>query len=382
MQKLISRYLKPQILEVLHQGKVIVLYGARRTGKTTLVKDILVDYAETGRYLNCDLLSDRNMLQTTDHRELFSYLGGYKLVVIDEAQSIPNIGLVLKILVDTFPEIQVIAIGSSSFDLANKIGEPLTGRSRQFMMFPLSLGEIGESGYDRLSIESGLGNLLRFGSMPSVFDRPESQAIPEIQEIATNYLYRDVLMHEKLKKSELLDNLLEVLALQLGSEVSYNELAQTLNTSPQTIQKYIELLEKSFVVFRIKSLCRNPRKELEIKNSRKVYFYDLGVRNSIVRNFNPINLRTDIGALWENFCILELMKKLNRDQIFYNQYFWRTKGAMKEIDLVIDYGGQLKAYEFKWNQKKIPKFPTQFQSFYTGATFTVVNSQNFWNELV
>jgi uncharacterized protein len=379
---MIIRYLKNQIQEVMHKGKVVILYGARRTGKTTLAKEILAEYGSAGRYLNCELTGDKRIIQNPNEQELFSYLKEYKVVVIDEAQVIPNIGKILKILVDTFPQIQIIATGSSSFDLANKVGEPLTGRSRHFMMLPLSLSEMQDSGLDRGQVESRLNNMLRFGSMPSVFDLPENLATVEITEIASDYLYKDILIHENLKRSDLLDDLLEALALQLGGEVSYRELARTLNTSPQTIKNYIELLGKCFVIFRLRTLSRNPRKELEVKQSRKIYFYDLGIRNSIIRNFNPINLRTDIGGLWENFCILELMKKMNKDQIYYNQYFWRTKTNLKEVDLILDYGGSLKAFEFKWAAGKNPKAPKAFSEFYKDASYTVVNSGNFWNTLV
>jgi uncharacterized protein len=379
---MITRYLKTQIQEVMHKGKVVILYGARRTGKTTLAKEILARYGDAGRYLNCELIGDKRIIQNDNEQELFSYLKSYKVVVIDEAQVIPNIGKILKILVDTFPQIQIIATGSSSFDLANKIGEPLTGRSRHFMMLPLSLSEIQDSGLDRGQIESRLNSFLRFGSMPSVFDLPENLATIEITEIASDYLYKDILIHENLKRSDLLDGLLEALALQLGGEVSYRELARTLNTSPQTIKNYIELLEKCFIIFRLRTLSRNPRKELEVKQSRKIYFYDLGIRNSIIRNFNPVHLRTDIGGLWENFCILELMKKMNKDQIYYNQYFWRTKTDLKEVDLILDYGGSLKAFELKWSAGKNPEAPTAFREFYEDASYTVVNSGNFWNTLL
>lgn len=379
---MINRYLKHQIKNVMHKGKVVILYGARRTGKTTLAKDILSEYGTQGRYLNCELMSDKRLLQSSNEQELFSYLGAYKLVVIDEAQVIPNIGSILKILVDTFPEIQILATGSSSFDLANKVGEPLTGRSRHFMMLPLSLSEIQDSGLDRLQIESRLNNFLRFGSMPSVFDLPENLAITEITEIANDYLYKDILIHQQLKRSDLLDNLLEALALQLGGEVSYRELGRMLNAAPQTIKNYIELLEKCFVIFRLRTLSRNPRKELEVKQSRKIYFYDLGIRNSIIRNFNPIHLRNDIGGLWENFCILEIMKKMNKNQIYYNQYFWRSKTDLKEIDLILDYEGTLKTFEFKWKPSKSQSIPAAFSQFYTGASYTVVNSNNFWETLV
>lgn len=379
---MINRYLKHQIKNVMHKGKVVILYGARRTGKTTLAKDILSEYGTQGRYLNCELMSDKRLLQSSNEQELFSYLGAYKLVVIDEAQVIPNIGSILKILVDTFPEIQILATGSSSFDLANKVGEPLTGRSRHFMMLPLSLSEIQDSGLDRLQIESRLNNFLRFGSMPSVFDLPENLAITEITEIANDYLYKDILIHQQLKRSDLLDNLLEALALQLGGEVSYRELGRMLNAAPQTIKNYIELLEKCFVIFRLRTLSRNPRKELEVKQSRKIYFYDLGIRNSIIRNFNPIHLRNDIGGLWENFCILEIMKKMNKNQIYYNQYFWRSKTDLKEIDLILDYEGTLKTFEFKWKPSKSQSIPAAFSQFYIGASYTVVNSNNFWETLV
>ena len=206
---MITRYLKTQIQEVMHKGKVVILYGARRTGKTTLAKEILAEYGEAGRYLNCELSGDKKIIQNDNEQELFSYLKSYKVVVIDEAQVIPNIGKILKILVDTFPQIQIIATGSSSFDLANKVGEPLTGRSRHFMMLPLSLSEMEGSGLDRSQIESRLNSFLRFGSMPSVFDLPENKATVEVTEIASDYLYKDILIHENLRRSDLLDDLLE-----------------------------------------------------------------------------------------------------------------------------------------------------------------------------
>ncbi len=379
---MITRTIQKQIEDNLFKNKVIVLYGARRTGKTTLSKQILEKHGVNGRYINCELFAEKKRLQSENEQDLFNFLGQYKVVVLDEAQVVPNIGRILKILVDTFPQIQIIATGSSSFDLANQIGEPLTGRSRQFMLYPLSLGELVQSGFDSAQIDSRLSNILRFGMMPSVFGKTMNEAIPEISEITTNYLYKDILMYQKLKKSELLDNLLEALALQLGNEVSYRELAKMLNTSPQTIKNYIELLEKTFVIFRLRSFARNPRNEIAIKNSRKIYFYDIGVRNSIIRNFNEMSIRNDVGAIWENFCVVEMMKKLQAGEIYYNQYFWRSKVNLKEIDLIVDYAGNLKCYEFKYGANSKAKVPKGFSDFYTDYSFDIVDKENYYRFLV
>jgi len=296
-----TRIIQNHIEANLFKNKVIIIYGARRVGKTTLSKNILKKY-NNAKYINCELLQNKMALETTNSEALRAFLGKDKIVVFDEAQYIKNIGLILKIITDTFPDLQMIVTGSSIFDLGNNLAEPLTGRSRQFLLMPFSIEEILQR-YSKTEFNARLESVLRFGLYPEVFDNSEEEMLEELNNIASNYLYKDVLQFEKLKKSDLLINLLRALALQLGAEVSLNELSKLLGTSVQTIQKYIQVLEKSFVILRLTSFSRNLRKE--IAKSQKIYFYDLGIRNAIIQNYNPLNLRNDVGALWENFCVLE-----------------------------------------------------------------------------
>jgi len=374
----IQRNLQSQIEKTLFKGKVIILYGARRTGKTTLTQQILKNYGNKGKYLNCESLVNREALETTNIEKLKAFLGDYKLIVLDEAQTINRIGHILKLLVDTYPEMQIIATGSSSFDLANQTGEPLVGRSRTFLLYPLSLTEIKQE-KDLFYVESMLENLLRFGSMPSVFGLSEEEAIDELDQITTHYLYKDILAFEGVKKSNIIQDLLKALALQLGSEVSLRELGSLVCTSHLTAMRYIDLLEKTHIIFTLPSLARNPRNE--IKQGRKIYFYDLGIRNSLIQNYNPLKLRTDTGALWENFCILEKMKQAQNQKLKFNHYFWRNR-TQKEIDYIQEYGGKLHAFEFKYNPKKQPKAPKQFLESYPESEFKIINQENYWQELI
>ena len=306
-----TRLLQKTIAENLNKSKVIILLGARQVGKTTLVKEILKNFPES-RYINCELLQNKEMLETTNSAKLKFFLGNYRLIILDEAQSIIQIGLILKIIHDTFPQIQVIATGSSSFNLKNETSEPLTGRSRQYTLFPLAISEL-KSTMDNLDIHARLENILRYGLYPSVFGQPEQETLEELNNITTNYLFKDILMFEKIKHADLLLNLLKAIALQIGNEVSYNELSRMLGMAVHTIKRYIDLLEKSFVIFSLSSFGNNPRKE--IAKGRKIFFYDLGIRNMIIQNFNPVTLRNDVGALWENFCIAERIKALLRNNL-------------------------------------------------------------------
>ena len=369
-----SRILIPTIQSFFFKQKVIVLYGARRTGKTTLSKKLIEEFGDQGKYVNCEVLQNKQALETTNTALLKDFLGSAKIVVLDEAQSIPNIGTILKVLIDTWPEIQFIATGSSSFDMAQQVSEPLTGRVRVFTLYPLSVGEISGS-TDALSTHAKLENMLRFGMYPPVFGNSESDAKEELRDIATNYLYKDVLQYNNLKRSDLLVNLLQALALQVGHEVSYNELATLLGENHHTIQNYIDLLEKSFVLFRLRSFSRNLRKELA--KSIKVYFFDLGIRNSLINNFNPMHLRTDAGALWENFCVMERIKKHHYARNFPNLYFWRTYDK-KEVDLIEESDGHLSAVEFKWNPKTKVKRPKEFLETYPNSSFQVIHRENYW----
>ena len=357
----------------LFKGKVIILFGPRRVGKTTLSKSI-VSSIENSRYLNCELLEHKTALETTNSQELKNYLGNYSLIILDEAQHIRNIGRILKILNDTFPEIQIIATGSSSFELGNRLAEPLTGRAREYLLLPLSITELVQK-EDKITIQANLDHILRFGLYPEVYGKSDEDAKEELIQIASNYLYRDILQFEQVKRPSLLQNLLTALALQIGQEVSLNEISRLLGETIPTIQRYIDLLEKSFVIFRLRSFSRNIRKE--IGKGQKIYFYDIGIRNAIIRNFNPLQLRNDIGGLWENFCIVERMKYNLANRIFVNSYFWRTYDQ-KEIDYIEEEGGKINAFEFKYNQQKQPKIPAEFEKSYANTHFTSVNKENFW----
>lgn len=368
-------HLKREIHNILKQnlfkGKVIVLYGARRVGKTTLSKQILSEF-EDSKYINCEFLQNKTALETTNPDTLRDLIGKSRLVVLDEAQSIRDIGMVLKVIVDTFPEIQIIATGSSSFDLANKVNEPLTGRMRKYLLYPFSLNEIKEQ-VSIIDIKSGCDKLLRFGMYPEVFGQDEESSIEELSEISSNYLYKDILQFQNVKKPDLMINLLRALALQLGSEVSLHELANLLKQNSHTVQRYIDLLEKSFVVFRLSAFSRNLRNE--ITKSQKIYFYDLGIRNSLIQNYNPIELRNDTGGLWENFCVLERKKFLENNRKFVNSYFWRIYNG-SEIDYIEEEGGMLHAYEFKYSEKAKAKIPKTFKETYPNCTFTKISPSN------
>jgi predicted AAA+ superfamily ATPase len=369
-----SRDLSDIIGRQLFKGKVIILFGPRRVGKTTLSKDILSGISNS-RYLNCELLEHKLALETTNSLALKNYLGDYSLVVLDEAQQISNIGLTLKVLIDTFPQIQIIATGSSSFELGNRIAEPLTGRARDYLLLPLSIAELLQK-EDKIMIRANLDQILRFGLYPEVYGKSEEEAIEELNQIAGNYLYRDILQFEQIKRPSLLQNLLTALALQLGNEVSFNELSRLLGETVPTVQRYIELLEKAFVIFRLRSFSRNLRKE--IAKGQKIYFYDLGIRNALIRNFNQMQLRNDTGGLWENFCIVERMKFNMANRRFVNNYFWRTYDQ-KEVDYIEEEGGKLHAFEFKFSSTNQPKLSPGFAESYPETSFECVNRENFWS---
>lgn len=373
----ITRFIEKSIEERLFKGKLIIIYGARQVGKTTMVKKILEKYKKNSNYLNCEFLSVQKGLSGLEAKKIKGFLGDYKFLVLDEAQNVPDIGRVLKIMIDTYPEIQIIATGSSSFDLAQKISEPMTGRTYTYLLNPLSVREIKKT-LDLFEVNAILENLMRFGSYPEVLSLGETDAVQQLDEITSKYLYKDILSFEGVKKSVVIRNLLELLALQMGNEVSYNELAGKLGIDRMTVQKYIDILEQSFVVFRLRAFSRNKRKE--ISKSVKIYFYDLGVRNSIIQNYNRLNLRNDVGVLWENFCIAERMKKNAFDFRFVNYYFWRTY-TQKEIDFIEECDGKLFAYEFKWGNKKT-KIPQEFLDNYNNAQYKIVNKENYWEFII
>ena len=358
----------------LYKGKVIILFGPRRIGKTTLSKS-LISGINNSRYLNCELLENKTALETTNSIELKHYLGDYSLIVLDEAQHIADIGRTLKILVDTFPEIQIIATGSSSFELGNRLAEPLTGRAREYLLMPLSISELLQK-EDKITLKANLDRILRFGMYPEVYGRTDEDSREELIQISSNYLFRDILQFEQIKRPGLLQSLLSALALQIGQEVSLNELSRLLGETIPTLQRYIELLEKSFVIFRLRSFSRNLRKE--IGKGQKFYFYDLGIRNALIRNFNSMQLRTDNGGLWENFCIVERLKYNAVNRRFVNSYFWRTYDQ-KEIDYIEEEGGKISAFEFKYSIRKHPGLQPEFGKAYPDTSFALVNPENFWS---
>lgn len=373
-----QRTIQEKIEENLFRGKIIIVYGARRTGKTTLSKILLEKYPEKSKYINCELLQNQQALSTTNSETLKDFLGNTKFVALDEAQEITDIGKILKILVDTFPHIQILATGSSSFDLAQKVSEPLTGRTREYVLYPLSLEEI-TAGHDPLFTQAKLETILQFGLYPSVFNSGTDEAKEELRDIASKYLYKDILKFKELKRPDLVINLLQAVALQVGNEVSYNELATLLKENHHTVRNYLELLEQCFVIFRLHAFSRNLRKE--IGKSFKVFFYDIGIRNTLINNFNPLHIRNDVGALWENFCVAERMKHNHNNRRFPPTYFWRTYDQ-KEIDYIEEEGGKLHAFEFKWHEEAKVKQPLEFLETHKQSTFTAIHKENYRNFLL
>lgn len=367
---MIKRKLEKIILEELYKGKAIIIKGARQVGKTTLLKSMLSSCNNT-IWLNADESDVRALFETPSSTILKAIIGNNKVLVIDEAQRISDIGLKLKLITDNISGLQLIATGSSSFELSNKINEPLTGRKWEHCLYPLSFAEmVAENGL--LEEKRMLSHRLIYGYYPEVVN---SHGIERkvLKELSEDYLYKDILRLDLIKKSDKLVKLLQALAFQVGSQVSYNELAQTIGISSATVETYIDLLEKCFIVFRLGSFSRNLRNEL--KSSKKIYFYDNGIRNAIIANFSPVEMRNDIGALWENFVISERMKFNSYSERFCNSWFWRT-AQQQEIDYIEEKGGLLTAFEFKYNSLKRVKMPITFSKAYPDAKFLVVSPEN------
>jgi len=371
MDNLIQRTIQQSIEKALFKGKIIVLYGARQVGKTTLVQQIIKNITASSRYFNCDEPDIRSALTDKTSTELKSFLGGSALVVIDEAQRVKNIGITLKLLIDTYPDMHIIATGSSLFDLSNKIVEPLTGRKYEFYLYPCSLHELYTPATP-LEIDRLLERRIIFGMYPEIV-QTQGNVEEKLKEITRSYLFRDIMRFDRIKNSEAVEKLLQALALQIGNEVSYNELATLVGINKRTVQTYMQILEKSFIIFRLQPLSRNLRNEL--KKLRKIYFYDTGIRNALINNFNPLELRQDVGALWENFILSERIKYNHNNGHTVNMYFWRTT-AGAEIDYVEERDGTFHAFECKWN-KDTYKPPTAFMSAYPQSTAEVINKQNY-----
>lgn len=368
---MIRRILQERIEDCFFNGKVIVLYGARQVGKTTLIKEIEKKFSDDSLYLNCDEPDFREALSGVSSTELKSLIGRKKVVFIDEAQRVKNIGITLKLLVESFPEVQVVATGSSSLDLSDEIVEPLTGRKYEYLLHPFSLLELQDK-FSNIEIKRILEKRIIWGMYPEIEEKPE-EAETLLRNLTSSYLYKDVLQYQDIRRPELLEKLLIALALQIGNEVSYNELSNLLGVNKQTITNYIQLLEKTFVIFRLPPFSRNLRNELT--KLRKIYFYDSGIRNALINNFNRLELRQDVGQLWENFMISERMKYNRNMGRYVNSYFWRTH-RQQEVDYLEEKDGQIAAYELKWQNGK-NRVPKAFMNAYPNSKVQFIDKDNF-----
>lgn len=369
----IARTLQAKIEERLAPGKAVLIYGARRVGKTILLKEIFNKIEGKKMLLIGEDMDVQNMLQNRSvhhYRQLFE---GMNLLAIDEAQSIPEIGSVIKLIIDEIPHIQVIATGSSSFDLLNKIGEPLVGRASQFLLTPFSIREIAQK-QNGMELRQNLENRIVYGSYPEVVGMTSNTMKEEyLRDIVNTYLLKDILAIDGLRNTAKMNRLLQLVAFQIGSEVSYEELGKQLGMHRETVEKYLDLLSKVFVVYKLGAFSRNMRKE--VSKAGKWYFYDNGIRNAIIGDFKDANSRMDMGKLWENFFITEKLKD-NQNHLLHCQFhFWRTYDQ-QEIDLIEEKNEVINAYEMKWG-KKLPKAPAGFMKTYTGADFNVVNPDNY-----
>jgi predicted AAA+ superfamily ATPase len=369
---MIHRIIKNSVQTDLFQGKAIIITGPRQVGKTTLLETIRDENKLRALWLNCDEPDIRHSLENVSSTQLKSLIGNNQLVFIDEAQRVKNIGLTLKLMVDNFKEIQIIATGSSALELANEINEPLTGRKREYHLYPLSSSEMVANN-TMLEETRLLEQRLIYGFYPDVVNN-SANAQRTLMALSNDYLYKDLLSLESIRKPALLEKILLALAFQIGNEVSFTEIAQSVGADHKTIEHYISLLEKCFIIFQVGAFSRNLRNE--IKKGRKIYFYDNGIRNAIIKNFNTINLRQDIGALWENFLMSERRKLNTYTNNFVNTYFWRTH-SQQEIDLIEETGGILNAKEFKWNERAKAKQPKSFLEAYPYSTFEVINQTNY-----
>lgn len=356
--------------------RALIIYGPRRVGKTTILQDYLNSFEVKKKYSKIfystgDDISLRELFKSERQKDILDFASNYNLIAIDEAQFIPSIGLGAKMIIDYFPDKLIILTGSSSFDLSNKIGEPLTGRHFTLTLFPFSQKELNISNFE---IKNNLSDFLIFGSYPEVLlEKNRQNKIKILKELASSYLFKDVLMIDKIRSSDLLLDIVKCLAFQVGSEVSLNEIAKMVKTDVKTVGRYLDLLEKMFIIKKVRGFSRNLRNEISKK--AKYYFIDNGIRNAIIGQFNEINMRNDIGALWENFIFMEMLKQSNINEKFDEYYFWRTHTG-QEIDIIKESNGKIFAYEVKWKNDKV-KPPKDFIENYKNSEFQVINKENY-----
>jgi hypothetical protein len=361
--------------ELVRPGKALIIYGPRQVGKTTLINNYLSQTSLKYRSDSGDNLAIQEVLGSQNFEAIFRYIGDNELVVIDEAQEVPNIGMGLKIIVDQRPNVSVIATGSSSFDLARNVGEPLVGRKTTIHLYPIAQLELIQQGSNQFNIMQSLADYMVFGSYPDTINATlHKHKAQYLTELVNSYLLKDILALDKVKSPKALRDLLKLLALQIGNQVSLNELGQQLGWDLKTVERYLDLLEQCFIIVRLGGFSRNLRSEITRKS--KYYFIDNGVRNGILQQFNALDVRNDVGALWENFLVVERLKYRSYTNQYGNSYFWRTYGQ-QEIDLIEDYDGGIHSYEFKWANAKRPKAPREWISAYPDASFEVINRNNY-----
>jgi len=354
----------------LFKGKAFIIFGPRQSGKTTFVEQLLNHVGKKTLYLNGDDADIRENLAKPNATQIAQMLGDYEILFIDEAQRIPDVGILIKIIVDRFKKVQVIATGSSAFERSGKINEPLTGRKYEMMLLPFSYAELVNH-TDFLTEERSIEQRLIYGSYPEVINDPQN-AEEQLKLLTDSYLYKDLFALEEVKKPLLFEKIVKALALQVGSEVNFSELAQLVKADQKTVEKYIDLLEKAFVIFILPAFSGNVRNE--IKKNKKIYFYDTGVINAITRNFNALNNRNDVGSLWENYMISERKKYLQQNQIEAKLFFWRTT-QQQEIDYIEQRADKLLAVEFKWNERAKDKIPLTFIKAYPDAETLLISKK-------
>jgi len=368
---MIKRSIENLIKGQLHGGRAIIVMGARQVGKTTLLKQVFSTDSNDVLWMSGDEPDVRGMFENMTSTRLRSIIGNHRVVIIDEAQRIEDIGIKLKLIIDQIPSVQLLATGSSSFELANKINEPLTGRKWEYKLFPLSFNELVNE-TNLLEEKRMVPHRMVYGSYPDVVTHPGKE-VAILRELTESYLYKDILEFDRIHKPEKLTKLLQALAYQVGAEVSYNELSQLCGLDAKTVASYISILEQAYIIFRLGTFSRNLRNEL--KNSRKIYFYDNGIRNALIGNFSQVENRTDVGALFENYAIAERMKRKEYLMDYARSWFWRNTNK-QEIDYIEEKDGKIHAYELKWNPKRKASAPLSFRNAYPDADFTVINRDN------